>query len=153
MTEVIKILGFKPVLRGAMRVYVPLYRLSRGRVLGRMNGVPVLLLTTVGRRSGMERTLPMGYLPDGDRYVIGAGNNGSDRHPGWFWNLQANPNVRVEVGGDEFAAVARVADPEEREVLWDRFEKQHPVLSVYREATDRVIPIVVVTPERDVSGR
>jgi len=88
--------------------------------------------------------MPLGYLDDGSAILICAANVGSDQQPGWFWNIKADPNVRVKMRDEEFAAVARVADPEERDRLWDRVIGRLPALIGYQENTDRVIPVVVL---------
>ena len=134
----------KGLLRGATRIHVLLYRVTGGRLGGRAGKAPILLLTTTGRRSGRERTTPLGYLDDGRAILICAANVGSDQHPGWFWNIKADPNVRVKMRDEEFAAAARVADPEERDRLWDRLIGRLPALIGYQEKTDRVIPVVLL---------
>jgi len=89
--------------------------------------------------------MPLGFLDDGNAILICAANVGMDQHPGWFWNIKADPSVRVEMGNKEFAAEARVADPEERDRLWDRLIRRLPALIGYQEKTDRLIPVVVLT--------
>jgi len=106
----------------------------------------LLLLTTTGARTGQRRAVPLTYVPDGDRYIITAGNAGSDRHPAWYHNLIANPDdVTVEVGDEAFKAVAVIADEPERQTLYDLFAAAYPVLDVYQAQTRRQIPILVLT--------
>jgi deazaflavin-dependent oxidoreductase (nitroreductase family) len=90
--------------------------------------------------------VPLTYAPDGDRYIITAGNAGSDRHPAWYHNLIANPDdVTVEVGDEAFKAVAVITDEPERQTLYDLFAAAYPVLDVYQAQTNRQIPIVILT--------
>lgn len=91
-----------------------LYRASGGRIGGRMNGGAVLLLTTIGRKSGKPRTVPVIYLVDGSSYVVTASAGGLDRHPGWFFNLRNNPQVRVQVKNKQMNALAEVVDVEKK---------------------------------------
>ncbi len=141
------------LLRGGTRAHVWLYRVTRGKLGGRIGGAPILLLTTVGRRSGRERTLPLGYLEDSGKILICAANVGADRHPGWFWNLKATPTVRIEKKAERITAVARVAEPEERKKLWPRLTQQLPALEAYQRRTDRALPVVVLTPRGVQEGR
>lgn len=128
------------------RMHVWLYRATGGKLGSRVGGVPNLLLTTRGRRSGKERTTPVSYLEEGDRILIAAANVGSDKHPGWFWNLKATPKVHIEKPGNRFPAVARVAEGEERDRLWSRLTEEFPALATYQTKTHRAIPVVVITP-------
>jgi deazaflavin-dependent oxidoreductase (nitroreductase family) len=125
------------------RVMVALYRQSGGRVPGRIAGAPVLLLTTVGRRSGRSHTIPLGYFElDGTRYVI-ASNSGAPSDPAWYRNLLAHPEVRLQVGRDAYAARATPATGEERRRLWEHATRVAPVYSRYARAP-REIPVVVL---------
>jgi deazaflavin-dependent oxidoreductase (nitroreductase family) len=107
-------------------------------------GTNSLLLTTVGQRSGKTRRSGLIYGRDGDRYVIVASKGGAPRHPGWYHNLVAHPEVRVQVKGDVFQANARTAAGEERERLWRQMADQFPPYDEYQEKTDREIPVVVL---------
>ena len=95
------------------------FRARGGQVGGYHASMQLLLLTTTGARTGQRRAVPLTYVPDGDRYIITAGNAGSDRHPAWYYNLLANPEATVEVGRESFATVAVIADGAEREPLYD----------------------------------
>jgi deazaflavin-dependent oxidoreductase (nitroreductase family) len=106
----------------------------------------LLLLTTTGARTAQRRAVPLTYAPDGDRYIITAGNAGSDRHPAWYYNLIANPDdVTVEVGDETFTAIAVIADEPERSALYDLFAAAYPVLDEYQAQTNRTIPILALT--------
>jgi deazaflavin-dependent oxidoreductase (nitroreductase family) len=125
-------------------VHVGLYRTSRGRLGGTMAGGKVLLLTTTGNKSGKERTVPVMYFDhDGQRYVI-ASAGGSPTHPAWFKNLQAKPDVTVEVGGTRYTARAEVVSGDERAQVWKKAVGQMPQFDGYERKTSgrREIPVV-----------
>jgi len=107
-------------------------------------GAPVLLLTTIGRRSGRGRRTPLIYGRDGDRYLVVASLGGSDHAPKWFDNLVADPRVRVQVLGDVFDAQARPATAEEQSRLWPTMTAIWPDYDTYQKRTDRPIPVVVL---------
>jgi deazaflavin-dependent oxidoreductase (nitroreductase family) len=132
-----------PASRGQERV-VAEFRARGGKVGGRHASMQLLLLTTTGGRTGQRRAVPLTYLPDGDRYVVTAGNAGSDSHPAWYYNLAANPDVTVEAGTETFKAVAVIADEAERAALYERFAAAYPVLDGYQDLTARRIPLIVL---------
>jgi deazaflavin-dependent oxidoreductase (nitroreductase family) len=107
-------------------------------------GFPTLLLTTRGRRSGKLRRTPLIYGQAGGRYLLVASNGGSPRHPGWFLNVTANPEVTVQVRDKTFAAWARVAGAEERRSLWPRMVAVFPRYAAYQAQTERELPVVVI---------
>jgi deazaflavin-dependent oxidoreductase (nitroreductase family) len=107
-------------------------------------GRNLLLLTTVGRRSGGENTVPLVYSRDDDRYVIVASKGGAPTNPAWYHNLVANPLVRVEVGTDSFTARARVAEGTERRRLFDRQAEENPGFREYEKRTTRQIPVITL---------
>jgi deazaflavin-dependent oxidoreductase (nitroreductase family) len=127
-------------------VHIFFYRLSSGRIAGRVQGMQVLLLTTTGRKSGRRRTVPLGSLQDGKAYVVVASNAGFDVHPGWFFNLQADPRVHLEVGGASMEARARILEGEERARLWARVISRSPGYASYERRTRRAIPLVALHP-------
>ena len=108
------------------------------------DGVPTLLLTTTGRRTGNKTTTPLIFGTDGDRYVVVASKGGAPEHPGWYRNLAKNPEVELQVRADRFAARARTAEGEERERLWRTMAQIWPPYDEYARKTDRVIPVVVL---------
>ncbi|MBO0682402.1 MAG: nitroreductase family deazaflavin-dependent oxidoreductase [Candidatus Dormibacteraeota bacterium] len=110
-------------------------------------GSKILLLTTKGRKSGEVRPNALIYENDGDRYVVVASRGGSPRHPGWYLNLVANPEVEVQVKDEVFPARARTATGEERDRLWKLAARQWPDYDTYQGRTQRQIPVVVL--ERD----
>src|SRR5271165_1293907 len=93
------------------------FRANGGKLSGQLANSSLLLLTTVGARTGQSRVTPLGFVRDGDRYVVIAANAGADRHPDWYYNLLAHPQVVVEVGSERFEATARTAELDERERL------------------------------------
>ena|SRR5688572_32924525 len=131
-------------LRWVGKLNVPLYRLTRGRMFGRVGGSPVVLLTTTGRRSGQQRTAPVIFMRDGDSLVVIGSNAGNTRAPAWALNLVANPDAHVQVGGDRWAVTARVAGGEERADLWKRFNELYSGFDDYQAATDRSIRVFVL---------
>ena len=108
------------------------------------NGVPTLLLTTTGRKSGFRRRTALIYGVDDAAYVVVASMGGAPDHPAWFRNLQVNPNVDLQVGADVFAARARVTTGDERDRLWQALAQIWPAYDEYATKTDRQIPVVVL---------
>jgi deazaflavin-dependent oxidoreductase (nitroreductase family) len=133
-------------LRAAGRLNVPVYRATKGRLMGRVGRAPVLLLTTTGRRSGQSRTAPVVYLADAERCVVIGSNAGNTRPPAWALNLKANPEAEVEVRGDRRSVRARVAEGEERADLWRRMNEQYAGFDDYRTRTSRDIAVFVLEP-------
>ena len=109
--------------------------------------MPVLLLTTVGRRSGKARTTPLTFLRDGTDLVVIASNGGADRPPDWARNLQHTPRAVVEIGTDKLVVTARAASEQERERLWKVITATYAGYARYQERTARRIPVVLLTPE------
>jgi len=137
---------FDALFRAFVRLQVVIFRATNGRALSSIRGMPILLLTTVGRKTGQRRTTALMYMRDGDDYVITASNSGGDRHPAWFHNLQASPLVEIEVPGKRLQASASVATPAERERLWPELVRQAPFFDGYRRSTSRSIPMVLLRP-------
>jgi deazaflavin-dependent oxidoreductase (nitroreductase family) len=121
------------------------FRARDGKVGGYHASMQLMLLTTIGVRTGQRRAVPLTYLPDGDRYIVTAGNAGSDRHPAWYHNLIANPEVTIEVGSEAFEGVAIVAGETEHQALYERFAAAYPQLAGYQALTTRRIPLVILT--------
>ena len=135
-------------LRGLSKAHLAAYRLSRGRVLGLVAGMPVLLLTTTGRRSGKARTTPLTFFRDATDLVVVASNGGADRPPDWSLNLRQTPRAVVEIGTDRVAVTARVASEQERERLWVVITATYAGYAHYQARTTRRIPVVLLTPEQ-----
>lgn len=115
-----------------------------GKVGGAFEGIPLLLLTTTGARSGQRYRLPPGYLPAGKRLIIFATRGGSPNNPGWYYNLLAQPEVTVEVGTEAFDITAVVLTGEERDHLYARQVEQAPVFTEYQAKTTRRIPVIAL---------
>jgi deazaflavin-dependent oxidoreductase (nitroreductase family) len=110
------------------------------------NGVPTLLLTTRGRRSGALRRTPLIYGRDGERYLVVASYGGAPTHPDWYLNLRDDPDVEIQVGPDAMRARATTVDDAERERLWPVMTAVWPDYDHYQAKTDRTIPIVALEP-------
>ncbi|MBI3744229.1 MAG: nitroreductase family deazaflavin-dependent oxidoreductase [Chloroflexi bacterium] len=124
------------------------YRATGGRVGGKFGTLPVVLVTVTGRKTGKRRTLPLGYLADGDRYVLVASKGGAPAHPDWFLNMMAKPEVIVRHGRRDQAMVARQASLEEKASLWPRLLKIYPPYQDYQKKTSRDIPVVILEPKQ-----
>jgi deazaflavin-dependent oxidoreductase (nitroreductase family) len=124
--------------------HVRRYFETNGEVGHDWNGVPALVLTTIGRKSGEERHSALIYGRLGNDYVVVASMAGAPTHPAWFLNLTADPNVVVQVGAERFAAVARTVEGVERANSWSEMLRIWPNYEVYQSRTDRVIPVVLL---------
>ncbi|HYB02323.1 MAG TPA: nitroreductase family deazaflavin-dependent oxidoreductase [Ktedonobacteraceae bacterium] len=137
---------FKVLLKAGVSVSVFLYRLTGGGMGGRMQSMPVLLLTTTGRKSGKKRTVPLGFLRDGTAYVIIASFGGQPRNPAWFLNLQSHPEATIQVKKRQMQVKAETANPEKRRELWARLMEVSPGYANYQKRTTREIPMVILHP-------
>ena len=133
-------------LRAIGKINVPVYRLTRGRVLGKIGRAPVLLLTAIGRRSGQPRTAPVLFIADGANLVVIGSNAGNERAPAWSHNLKANPDADVQIRGERRTVRARVAAGEERAELWRKVNAQYAGFEDYDERTSRDIAVFVLEP-------
>ncbi|WUR58314.1 nitroreductase family deazaflavin-dependent oxidoreductase [Micromonospora chokoriensis] len=111
---------------------------------GTFHGVPSLLLTTRGRRTGTLRRTALMYGRDGDNHLLVASNGGADKHPAWYLNLSADPTVEIQVDAERFVGRARTATAEERVRLWPVMTKVFPTYARYQKGTEREIPLVIV---------
>jgi F420H(2)-dependent quinone reductase len=123
-----------------------LYRATGGRVGGRLWDLPVVLLTTTGRRSGKRRTVPLCSFRDGDDVVVIASYGGLDQPPAWWLNLEASPEAELQDGRTRRAVAARNAGPGERERLWAEVTSRAPGYLEYERRTTREIPVVILQP-------
>lgn len=124
------------------------FRANDGKVGGYFVNTPLLLLHNIGAKSGEPRINPTAYMMDGERYVIIASNAGRDTHPGWYFNVKANPDVTVEVGTEKFEARASIAEEPVRTQLYDRMAEINPGFAKYKLKTKRVIPVVILTQKQ-----
>ncbi len=121
------------------------FRANGGKVGGQFAGKPLLLLHTVGAKSGQPRINPVACMKDGDRYVIIASKGGAPINPDWYYNVVANPLVTVEYGTETFKAHATVATEPERTRLYNQMAAERPTFAEYRTKTTRTIPVIILT--------
>jgi deazaflavin-dependent oxidoreductase (nitroreductase family) len=127
------------------RIHAKLYKRLGGRFVGSVGfGRKVLLLTTTGRKSGLERTTPLVYMPDGDRLVVYASNGGKETPPAWWLNLQTNPQASVQVGKELRKVTARPATSAEHADLWPKAAAYNPHWRQYAQSVTRDIPLVIL---------
>ena len=124
------------------KVHSLLYRLSGGRFGARMGWIDVALVEVTGRKSGKLRIVPIACYPYRDSIVVSASNSGMERHPAWYLNMKANPEVMVQLGRERFAAMAEEVPDEEREALWEKIVKINKHQGEYLSNTERRIPLV-----------
>lgn len=120
------------------------FRANKGKVGGFWEGKPLLLLTTIGAKSGQRRTTPTMYLRDGDRLLIFASKGGAPTNPAWYHNLLAHPQVTVEVGTETYEATATVLKGEERDRFYARQAELYPQFGEYQARTNRKIPVIAL---------
>ncbi|MGB6126799.1 MAG: nitroreductase family deazaflavin-dependent oxidoreductase [Gordonia sp. (in: high G+C Gram-positive bacteria)] len=136
------------------RLNTRLYKLTRGKFGGTWrvgsalrNPTPVCLLTSIGRKSGQERTVPLLFLRDGDDIVVVASQGGLPSNPAWYYNVRDDPSVRTQVGGDDRRYTARIANDAERDRLWPQLVDLYADFNTYAAWTDRKIPVVICSPK------
>jgi deazaflavin-dependent oxidoreductase (nitroreductase family) len=144
--------GMGAVIDGVERTVTGLhqavFQASGGRLLGRVGLMPVVMLTTTGRKSGQPRTTMLSApIHDDDRVVLVASRGGAPRHPAWYLNLQADPHVKITLGDTTRSMVARTATPLEKRDLWPTIVRAYPGYGLYQLRTKRDIPVVVLEPE------
>ena len=134
--------AFYKVGTGIHRV---IFNVSKGRIFGKAFGMPLIELVTTGRRSGKERSTMLAVpITNGDRLVLVASFGGDERHPAWYLNLQANPEVRATTAGSTRTMIARIATEEERADLWPRITSVFEGYARYQKRTERPIPVVIL---------
>ena len=122
------------------------FRANGGRVGGRFDGAPMLILHTTGAKSGAERENPLVYAQRGDDVVVFASKAGAPTHPAWYLNLVANPDASIEIGTETRQVRARVAEGDERDEIWSKQKELMPGFADYEQRTTREIPVVVLEP-------
>ena len=132
--------------RAGSSVMNSLYRVSNGKVMGTMNGLPVLLLTVPGRSSGVPHTRPVAYITEGDDLVVTGSGGGSVAEPQWFQNLRHADRAVIQVGRRRMDVTVVVAGPTEHAVLWRKLVRQAPFFAEYQEKVEREIPMASLTP-------
>jgi deazaflavin-dependent oxidoreductase (nitroreductase family) len=138
--------GMIALLRMMTLSHIAMYRLTGGRLGGRIAGNPVLLLTTKGRKTGKRRTRPLLYLPDGDQMVVVGSAGNSVRHPQWWSNLQANPRAEVQLGRTTYAIEAEFLAGAVKDQLWARLGAAFPRFGEMQQQTSRELPVVRLRP-------
>lgn len=141
------------IIKTMSTLHTRMYRVTGGR-LGKKwrmgsavrSAVPVCLLTTIGRKSGEKRTVPLVFMRDGANFVIVASQGGVPKNPQWYWNVAANPSVEIEIGKQRFACRAHTAEEAERARLWPELVELYADFASYQSWTDREIPVVVCEP-------
>ena len=137
----------KGLMSAFIALNVGLYRLSGGRLMGKMGAAPILLLTSKGRKSGQSRTVPLLYVKEDKSFALVASYAGAPKHPAWYLNIEANPRVELQVGNQRFTATARRASADEKTRLWPRLVAIYPQYEDYQKRTTRDIPVVIATAE------
>ena len=132
-------------LKAFFQAHAELYERSDGRV-GATLGMPMLLLSVTGRKSGASYTTPRVYFEDGNRYVVVGSDGAARRHPQWWKNLRVNPEGYLRVGRERFPVIAHLAEGEERARLWEMGKGVNPMWERYQTRTERQLPVVVLTP-------
>jgi deazaflavin-dependent oxidoreductase (nitroreductase family) len=125
-------------------VHLRLYRWTNGIIGASTTGLPTLLLTTTGRKSGLARTVPLPYFPHPEGVMVVASYAGGPTNPAWYENLAANPEVFVQIRARRYRAIAKMASPDERPALWASIVALTAIYSDYQRVTTREIPIVVL---------
>jgi deazaflavin-dependent oxidoreductase (nitroreductase family) len=135
------------MLKMFVGAHVGLYRMTGGKFGGAMRGGKVLLLSTTGRKTGKERTVPVMYIEDDKGHpVVTASFGGAPKHPAWFTNIESNPTVSYQIGDRKVQARAEVLPGPERDKMWQTLTSKYPGFAEYQTKTSRVIPMVALRP-------
>jgi deazaflavin-dependent oxidoreductase (nitroreductase family) len=141
------------IIKTMSRVHVAIYRWTGGLLGSKWRvgsafpwGIPVLLLTTIGRKSGQRRTAPLLYIEDDGNVIVVGSQGGLPNDPLWYRNLQANPRCEVQIKRRKIEMTARTASREERELLWPRLVAHYPDFASYQSWVERIIPVVILEP-------
>jgi deazaflavin-dependent oxidoreductase (nitroreductase family) len=127
-------------------MHAGLYRATGGKFVNKVASLPVLLLTTYGRKTGKPYTTPVCYVRDGQDYLVAATAGGADWEPGWSLNMRERPQAKIEVGGEATDVVATFTEGEERTRLYERFKAPSESFAQYEQKTNRVIPVIRLMP-------
>jgi deazaflavin-dependent oxidoreductase (nitroreductase family) len=136
----------RQVVRAVGALSNRIYRASGGRVMGKVRGIPVLLLTVPGRKSGVEHTTAVSYFEDGGRFVVTGSAGGSKSEPQWFRNLRHAQRAFIEVGPKRIDVLVSIAAAEQHKVLWEKLIAIAPFFAKYQAKVEREIPMAVLTP-------
>jgi deazaflavin-dependent oxidoreductase (nitroreductase family) len=127
-------------------IHVTLYHMSSGKVANTVANLPVLLITTYGRKTGKPRTKAVVYIKDGKDYLVSASAGGADHHPNWFFNLKNNPEAMIEIGEQTLIVKAYITAGEERSQLYEKFKTASGNFEKYEKGTSRIIPVIRLSP-------
>ena len=136
----------KKAMKTANGLHVVLYRLSGGKLANEVADMPLLLITTFGRKSGKPHTNPVAYLKEGQDYLVAATVGGMDWHPDWYFNLKNRPQAKIKIGTKTFNVKATISTGEERARLYEKFKDASSNFVKYEKAVTRVIPVIRLTP-------
>ena len=136
----------KKVFKAVNNLHVALYRKSRGKFANKIANLPILLITTFGRKSGTPHTNPVVYIEDGQDYLVSATNGGAQSDPGWYLNLRARPQAKIQLGEVAFNVEATIIEGEERTRLYDKFKAASGNFAKYEKGAGRVLPVIRLTP-------
>jgi len=134
------------LLKFFTRLNVVVYKLSRGRMMNKLAGMPILLVEMKGAKTGKQRTIPLMYVPHEGGFILVASQGGAPRHPVWYHNLVAYPDVRVTFDGKAEAMTASIASAEEKAKLWPTCVEYYPPYQEYQDRTERDIPLFICRP-------
>ena len=134
------------VLKLFTRINVWVYQLSKGKLMNTLAGDPICLITMTGAKTGRQRTIPLMYVPHGDAILLVASQGGMPKHPVWYHNLVAHPEIIAEQGGKKRKLIARIAEGEEKKELWPICVKYYADYEIYQQRTSREIPVFICEP-------
>lgn len=143
-TKYIRFVPKPKAIKRIGEIHVRLYRFTRGLIGKRMDGLDILLLTTIGKKTGLARTVPLPYFRDGESYVLIASFGGNAKNPAWLGNLKSTPEVDVQVGAKKLKLKARVLEGDERTRVWGQVTHDYPRYLNYQAKTERQIPVVLL---------
>ena len=136
----------KMLIKFLSKLNVVVYRMSGGRLMGKMQGAPICLVTMTGRKSGRPITVPLMYNVDGENVIPVASLGGAPKHPVWYYNLIANPDVEIELGAVNRKMLVTQATAEQKAALWPVVVANYPDYEVYQKRTERDIPVLICSP-------
>lgn len=139
--------GLKAIIRPMSALNVFFYRMSGGKLMGKLGGGPVCLVTMTGRKTGKTRVIPLMYNVRGDDVILVASRAGTPTHPAWYYNLIATPDIEIQVGRDKQRYHVRQADDAEKAELWPLLVENYKDFDLYQNRTERNIPVLVCSPK------
>ncbi|GAA2092996.1 nitroreductase family deazaflavin-dependent oxidoreductase [Microlunatus panaciterrae] len=134
------------LMRAFAELHIRVYRASGGRLMGKVRGIPVLLLSVAGRKTGRTRTTPVSYFEDEGRFIVTGSAGGAPAEPQWFLNLRRADRAEIEVGRRRIEVTVAIADADQREALWPRLLTHAPFFADYQAKVKRQLPMAILTP-------